>query len=180
MAAGGQSERGEHGHGLYVGSIYCHSNYDKSGMRKIMADSKWSKVHLSNNLEATMVGTGAAIGGLVLGPIGAAAGAGIGKALYDKKGEKVSELYVDTKVSELKIERLPLRKAMPNDDDHMSYDCSNRKVKHETFQNRCGDSRVDTGTTTTGGAGSRYKNTEEGPSGTDATPRTSPCKRRAG
>ena len=51
---------------------------------------------------------------------------------------------------------------MPNDDDHMSYDCSNRKVKHETFQNRCGDSRVDTGTTTTGGAGSGYKNTEEG------------------
>ena len=54
------------------------------------------------------------------------------------------------------------------------------KVKHETFQNRCGDSRVDTGTTTTGGAGSGYKNTEGGPSGTDATPRTSPCKLRAG
>ena len=57
----------------FTGSIYCYSNYDKSGMRKIMADSKWSKVHLSNNLEATMVGP-AAIGGLVLGPIGAAYG----------------------------------------------------------------------------------------------------------
>ena len=69
----------------FTGSIYCHSDYDKSGMRKIMADSKWSKVHLSNDLEATVVGTGAAIGGLVLGPIGGAVGAGIGKAVYDEK-----------------------------------------------------------------------------------------------
>ena len=56
----------------FTGSIYCHSDYDKSGMRKIMADSKWSKVHLSNDLEATVVGTGAVIGGVVLGPLGGA------------------------------------------------------------------------------------------------------------
>lgn len=146
----------------FTGSIYCHSDYDKSGMRKIMADSKWSKVHLSNDLEATVVGTGAVIGGVVLGPIGGAVGAGIGKAVYDGKGKKLSELYLDSKVSDLKIERLPLRKAMPNDDDHMSYDCSNRKSEYETFQNRCGDNRVDTGVGTRGGAGAGYKNTANG------------------
>ena len=130
-------------------------------MDEIMADSKWSKVHLVERPRGHRRGDWR-LSGRVLGPLGGAVGAGIGKAVYDSKGEKLSELYIDSKVSDLKIERLPLRKAMPNDDDYMSYDCSNRKVKHETFQNRCGDGRIDTGLATTGGAGSGHKDTQVG------------------
>ena len=121
----------------YTATSLCASSKDKSGLSKLMTESKWSKVHLSNDLEATSVAAGAVVG-IVFTPIGSAIGAGIGKAVYEINKTKVSELYLDSKENELKIQRLPLRKAMKNSAEKLSYDCSNRKVASENYPDRCG------------------------------------------